>query len=77
MQIRVNKNGKIAIPKELREKYNFTSGVPLRLYDDENGIIIKAAHICSSCGRALPDELVERGACLGCEPSERYTVYVY
>ena len=78
---KIDKRGKITIPKSIRDEFGFTSGVSLRIdvYRNCGGpeITLCPEHICSACGKALPDELVERGACLDCTPIPRETIIIY
>ena len=81
MENKIDKRGKITIPKRIRDELGFTSGVAVRIYADKNygipKIMLCPEHICSACGKGLPDELVERGACLDCTPVPRETIIVY
>ena len=82
MEMRIDKRGRVVIPKKLREQYNLTPGIMLSLgcYDDYDGVVtikLKPVHVCSACGKALPDELEKRGACLSCTPIPRISVQVY
>ena len=77
MEIKINKNGTVRIPKKLRDEINLEGGITLCLNVYGNSITLRPKFACTSCGAALPDELADRGACVGCKPSKRETVYVY
>ena len=82
MKIRVDKKGKIIIPKEIRDKYNIVPGVELGFDSSKDysyGVMLKfyPKHVCSACGKALTDDLIERGACLDCTPIPKETVHIY
>ena len=82
MEIRVDKRGKIIISKEIRDKYNIVPGVELGFDSSKDycyGVMLKfyPKHVCSACGKALTDDLIERGACPECTPIKRESVKIY
>ena len=47
---KVDKLGRIVIPRRLREKYGLTEGVSLEFIDVGDGVTVKpATHLCSIC----------------------------
>ena len=56
-EMKMNKNGQITIPKSIRDKYGWFSGITLAIREDEKKIEVVPAFVCHRCGRALPDEL--------------------
>ena len=77
MEVKVDKRGKILIPKILRDKHNFNSGITLEISDDGSTLILKPYMACSACDKALPEELYERGACATCTPKEKKIIQIY
>ena len=77
MQIKINKNGKITIPKYFRDKYNLNYGISITISNTENGILLTPVAVCSACGKALSQELYVRGACKDCTPAEREITQIY
>lgn len=77
MEIKIGKGGKITIPKYFRDKYNLNHGIALILSNSEDGILLSPVAVCSACGKALPEELYERGACNDCTPVERKIIQIY
>ena len=77
MEIKIDKKGRVTIPKELRDKYNLTEGIKVYFYDGQEygGILLKPVASCSACKKALSEQLYERGACLGCKPPVRIFIY--
>ena len=79
--MKIDKKGKITIPKKLREKYGISGEVELVMHDcmeyDGPKIILRAKSFCSVCKKALPDDLAERGACLDCTPVPKEIVRIY
>ena len=81
MSVKVDKKGKITIPKNIRDLYGFTSGTELVLeynmeYDGPR-IVLRPRYCCSACKKALPAELAERGACLDCTPVPKEIAKIY
>lgn len=57
---KINKNGGITIPQQLRHELGFKAGVPLEIVKTENGIELKKYVLtCMSCGSA--EKVVEVG----------------
>ena len=77
MKIRINSQGKINIPKRLRDKYGLNHGIELELCDKGDKIEIKPTKICPVCKKALPKELYERGACAECTPVQNRIITIY
>ncbi len=81
MEIKIDKRGRVVIPKSIREQYNLTPGIMLSLgcYADYDGVTmkLKPVYVCSACGKALPSELSERGACPSCTPIPKQSIQVY
>ena len=75
MEVKVDKRGKITIPKKLRDKYNLQPGIVIKITDYDPNLMIKPMYTCPTCKKALPKELYERGSCLECPPPKRITIY--
>ena len=72
---KINKRGQITIPKYIREKYDWTTDIPLDILEKEGAILIKPAYVCCQCKKPLPKELFERRACLDCTPPVEIAIY--
>ena len=72
---KINKRGQITIPKYIRDKHGFVQGISFYFCEREREIIIYPVCQCCSCGKALPDELIDRGACLSCPPPKITVLY--
>ena len=77
MEIKIDAKGKVTIPKFYREKYNLKPGTDLKLTDRSEELTLTVIHACSACGKALPEELYERGACATCTPKEKKIIQIY
>ena len=77
MRIKVNKGGKITIPKSIREKYNLTDGIEVQLRDINGSITLVPIQSCLACGRALPKELYDKHACPNCTPPIGSIIKIY
>ena len=79
MEMTIDKNGKVTIPKELRDKYNLNKGIKVSFSAHKScmnhEIIMKPIASCCRCGKALPPELEKRRACIGCEPPKEIFIY--
>ena len=75
MELRINKDGKITIPKKLRDKYNLQPGTEMKINDLNDEFTLEPMHKCSACKKALPKELYDRGSCLECPPPKRIKIY--
>ena len=54
---KVDKEGRIVIPKELREKYGLLVGADVKFVDNGTGITIKAdEYNCRMCNRKIPND---------------------
>jgi transcriptional pleiotropic regulator of transition state genes len=54
---KVDKLGRIVIPKELREKYGLEEGASIDFQDFGEGILVKAsANLCKICECKLSDD---------------------
>ena len=53
---KIDKLGRIVIPRALRKKYGLDEGVGIEFSDDGDGIIIRAdEHFCRLCLTEIPD----------------------
>ncbi|MFZ1890104.1 MAG: AbrB/MazE/SpoVT family DNA-binding domain-containing protein [Candidatus Binataceae bacterium] len=43
MKLKIDKAGRVVIPKSLRERFGFKHGVGVEAYEEGNGLILKAA----------------------------------
>ena len=77
MTVKVDKNGKIKIPKHIRQKFNFSHGVALNVSVSDGRVVLTPEIRCSRCGKALTSEFAERGACMDCTPIKTEKVIVY
>lgn len=68
MEVKIDKNGKVTIPKYLRDEYNLKHGVKLDVSYHDFKLVLKPVAVCHKCGKALPEELFTRGACIDCPP---------
>ena len=75
MEVKIDKNGKITIPKHLRDKYNLKQGISLEINEINSELILKPYMRCSACGKALPESLYERRACAECTPGKLIVIY--
>lgn len=75
MIVRIDKHGKVTIPKALRNKLNLHHGISLMVNEYEGKVVFKPAYICTACGKPLNDELSTRRACTECVPSEIICIY--
>ena len=50
---KVDKLGRIVIPKELRDKYGLLEGADINFEDNGNGIVVKADSVCRICNRSI------------------------
>ncbi len=66
MNCKIDKRGKIIVPKEIRDKLSITSETELQISFDNGAITIKPECVCSVCGKALPRALYKRGSCESC-----------
>lgn len=75
MELRINKDGKITIPKKLRDKYNLQPGTEIKINDLNGELTLEPMHKCSACKKALPEEFMTRGSCLECPPPKTIKIY--
>lgn len=66
MTVKIGRDGKIRIPKELQNHYNLTEGISMTLtyYDDK--LVLRPENICPNCKKALPGEDKARNVCPYC-----------
>ena len=74
-EVKINKKGQIVIPKYIRDKYGLAPGITLFIEDFDYYIGVRPISKCPRCGKALPDELRDRGACEGCPLPEKIIIY--
>ena len=56
---KVDRLGRIVIPKELREKYGLFEGKDIEFLDNGVGIVVKSAElVCRICERKIPEDSV-------------------
>ena len=77
MSIRIDKKGKITIPKYYRDKFNLNHKILLRFYCDQSGMRLEPEKVCATCGKALPEELYKRGACAECPEAPNRITIIY
>ena len=77
MEIKIDKRGRITIPKDLREKYNLTHNITLYLNNENSSLTLRPAFVCCECGKALPKELYDKHACAECTPSHNKVQKIY
>ena len=77
MQVKVNKDGKITIPKKIRDKYNLKSGIELMIKENNGSLIITPTQTCLACGKALPRALYDKHACEECSLPEGKFIKIY
>ena len=53
---KVDKLGRIVIPKELRDKYGLFEGVDIKFEDSGDGIIVKSESACRICNCRIPSD---------------------
>ena len=51
---KVDKLGRIVIPKELRDKYGLLEGSDIHFEDNGSGIVVKAESVCRICNQSIP-----------------------
>ena len=77
MEIKIDKKGRITIPKDLRDKYNLNHNIILYFNNDNSTITLRPASVCCECGKALPKELYHKRACAECTPAPEKIIAVY
>ena len=75
MEIKIDKKGKVTIPKYLRDKYNLKHGIKLDVDYHDYKLVLEPLAVCSNCGKALTDDLQSRGSCLECPPPKIIKIY--
>ena len=75
MEIKIDKNGKVTIPKYLRDKYNLKHGITLDVSYQDFKLVLKPVAVCRNCGKALPEELFTRGSCIDCPQPKITKIY--
>ena len=74
-EIRINKRGQITIPKTLREKYGWSSDIPLEIHEWEGRIVLQPAIVCHQCKKPLSEAFRNKNACPNCPPPTFIKVY--
>ena len=77
MTIKVDRNGKIIIPKELREKYNLSHGIELEVAYKNGELIFTPIAVCSVCGKALSKDQYKGFVCSRCTLPEGRVIQIY
>ena len=75
MEIKIDKNGKVTIPKYLRDKYNLKHGITLDVSYQDFKLVLKPVAVCHNCGKALPKELFTRRSCIDCPQPKITKIY--
>ena len=76
---KVDKNGKITIPKDIRDSFEMFPGMRVRVKTGYNGgyeciNIIPYNYTCTECGAHIPDG-TEYPRCEKCQKKYRHYVY--
>lgn len=75
MVIRLDKKGKLTIPKKIRDELNLKHKTEFDITYFGKKLSIKPEKECSFCGKPLPIELYERGSCIECPVPEKMIIY--
>lgn len=73
--LKINKKGRITIPKAVREKYGWAPGIPLVITESEGGITVRPAIVCWRCKKVLFEKFEGNNVCPNCPPPSIIKVY--